>query len=244
MPSFSKNTKGLIYRLYNSGVADKVVSLIDESGKKVSALAKGVKKQNSKKAYSIEIGNFVKMSLLQGYSTPIVTEAILINEFQLWKHDLKTITSLQFLCEIIDNFTFEENIDSSVFDIFYEVLNSKPEKLTLTLSYFILKLLNTTGNLPEINFYVNTGEPIAVGEGYFSEATIGYVTRDISSQNNKVNPLIYKSQRFILGTTLNNVTKLDLNTELENAMFRMHLSWLNQVLGKKLKSLDILLKVI
>jgi len=244
MASNTHNTKGIIYRLYNSGATDKVVSILDEHGKKVAAIAKGVKKQNSRKAFSIEIGNYVKANLLVGYATPLITEVNLLNEFSAWKKDLKTITSLQFICEIIDNFSFEENPDTNLFNIFLEVLSADPQKSTLTLSYFIIKILELSGNLPEINFYVNTGEPIAVGDGYYSESFIGYVTQDAASQSNKVNPLIYKSQRFILNANLKNALRLDLPEELVNSMFRIHLSWLNQVLGKKLKSLDLLMKVL
>lgn len=244
MASNSQNIKGIIYRIYNSGAADKVVNILDEHGKKISAIAKGVKKQNSRKAHSIEIGNYIKAGILQGYSTPLITEASLINEHSNWKINLQTITSLQFICEIIDNFAFEENKDPEIFNLLEEVLSKDPQKLTLTLSYFILKLLEHSGNLPEINYYVNTGEPIIVGEGYFSEGIIGYVTQDASNYENKINPLIYKSQRFILSSNLQSVLRLELPEELANSMFRVHLSWLNQVLGKKLKSVDLLMKAI
>lgn len=244
MASRSQNTKGIIYRTYNSGATDKVVSILDESGKKVVAIAKGVKKQNSRKAHSIEIGNLIKASMISGYATPLITEVNLLNEFAKWKTDLKSITTLQFICEIIDNFSFEENPDPHIYLIFNEILNTEPSKITLILSYFIIKVLEASGNLPEINYYVNTGDPIVVGEGYFSEDAIGYVTQDAASQNNKVNPLIYKSQRFLLNSTLKNALRLDLTEELSNSMFRIHLNWLSQVLGKKLKSIDLLMKSI
>lgn len=244
MPTHSHNIKGIIYRIYNSGVADKIIYLLDEDGQKSSALAKGVKKQNSKKAHSIEIGNYVKANLLGGYSTPIITEISLLNEYSYWKDNLRKITTLQFICEVIDNFAFEENSDKNLFNLFQEILLTKSENTTMILSYFIIKLLDKSGNLPEINFYVNTGNPIIVGEGYFSENNIGYVTKDASSNQNQVNPLIYKSQRFLLNSTLLNCLKLSLEPELTKVMFRIHLSWLTQVLGKKLKSLDILLKVL
>jgi len=244
MASHTKNISGIIYRTYNSGISDKVVNVISNNGKKITCIAKAIKSQNSKKAYSIEIGNLVKLQLLEGYALPLITDVILQNEFSHWKKDLKGITSLQFICEIVDNFTYEESPAPEVFDLFEEVLNHSSASTLLKLSYFLLKLLNITGNLPELDKYNDNEEPIVNGEAYFSSDIIGFVSKEVGQDSNLISPLIYKTQKFFLAKDLKNSLKINLSDDLCLSMFRIHLGWLNQVIDKKLKTFDLLMKVI
>src|SRR5690349_10124281 len=107
--------EGIIYRVYDSNAADKVITVLDTNGNKRALLAKGTKKQNSRKSHTIDLGNYVKVKIVEGYAVPVISEISLISENRNWKSELDKLVALQFMCEITDKFAIEENNDPRMF---------------------------------------------------------------------------------------------------------------------------------
>jgi len=244
----TKNFKGIIYKIFSSGPADKVVYLIDEEGRKNIFIAKGVKKQNSKKAYAIDLGNYLDIKIVEGYAVPILVETKALNEFTSWKKEYNRIILLQFFCEVIDKFCFEENKDAELFKVFYNTLILTTDKIFYQSAVFLLKILNSTGNLPQLNECVVTGEELSISNIYYSQDHIGYLSKKAS--NNIQEPLelisdrIIKTQKYIIDHSFQEALRVSLTKEEEVKMLLIEINWIENIIEKNLKSKEILLSIL
>jgi len=241
----TRNIKGIIYKMYNSGSADKVINLIDEQGHKNVLLAKGVKKPTSRKAFSIDLGNYLQCKVVDGYALPLVTEVKLLDEFAHWKKDFKKMIVLQFFCEVIDKFCFEENTDAALFKILYNTLKIETDRSVYLADIFILKVLETTGHLPKINECVMTSEEIDPTAVYYSTEYVGYLSAKgnelVHGGGEKISDRIVKTQKYIIEHSITDGMKIKLADIEEHKMLKIELSWLEQTIETKLKSKEILL---
>lgn len=244
----SKQSKGIIYRIYNSSASDKIISIIDNKGKKITLIAKGVRKPNSKKAYSIDLGNYIQTSLVEGYNIPILTEVKLLNEFRNWKNDINRITILQYLCEVIDKFSLDENPDYPLFQLFYDVLNTNTDKPLLAAAGFSLEVLKITGHLPELAQSIFSEDLITENGIYSVHGQIGYVSEEANGRDGlttePVSINIYKTQKYILAKGTLNALKINLSPVETEKLFRITSNWIEFAIENKLKSKDILLKIL
>ncbi|MFS8130573.1 MAG: DNA repair protein RecO [Candidatus Dojkabacteria bacterium] len=237
--------KGIIYRVFNSGAQDKVVYLIQEDGTKLACIAKSVKKAGSRKAHALEIGNLVTLKALPG-NLASITEMSLVKEFNDWKKDFKGMVLLQLLCEVMDDFCYEENKDVELYEILYNTLEYGSEKQLFAASAFLLELLDHSGVLPELDKCLVTEDSLSSDNIYNVPGEVGYVKDSVVKENNlytnseKIDPRIYKTQRFILGTSLKEGLKIKLSGEEESKLFILHLNWLENLMSVKIKSREIL----
>lgn len=244
----SKSIKGIVYRIYNSSASDKIINIIDVKGRKISVLCKGVRKPNSKKAYSIDLGNLVQASIVEGYAIPLLTEVKLINEFREWKNEIKKITILQFMCEIVDKFAFDDNPDFELYQLFHDVLNTNTDRSLFAAAGFCLEVLKITGHLPDLDQSISTEDEITPEGIYSVHGEIGYIsdqTNDSTySTTDPVSINIYKTQKYILNKGTLNALKINLSPEETDKMFRINSNWMELAIENKLKSKEILLKIV
>jgi DNA repair protein RecO len=244
----TKNVKGIIYRIYNSGQTDRIIYLIDQEGKKVNILAKGVRKPTSRKAHSIDLGNYVEGKVIEGYSLPLLTEIKLLEEFRSWKDSFDKLIFLQFFCEIIDKFTFEENYDDMLFKVFHNCLELNTDRVIYIAAIFLIKILDITGHLPTLNECVITNTDLDPNEVYILDEYVGYISKDALANSGiggeKITDRIIKTQKFIVDHNVHDALKIQLTREEEAKMFRIELNWLEHTISEKIKSKPIILSLI
>ncbi|MCA9386579.1 DNA repair protein RecO [Candidatus Dojkabacteria bacterium] len=219
MSSKSKAFIGIIYRLYNSGATDKIVVAIDNKGSRLAMLAKGARKSSSKKSSYLEIGNYVKGSIIDGYAIPILNEVTVINEFSLWKKNVNGAIAIQFVCEIIDKFCIEDHEDLKLFNVFHDVLKRFDDnRLKMLLSIFCLKILDISGHTPES------------------------AQLDFANDSNE-NSRIIKTQKFILNSPVELSIKVNLQPSEQEKMLQLHMHLIEEILEYPLKSRKILFNI-
>lgn len=238
--------KGIIYRIFNSGSLDKVVFAIDEEGSKVSSIAKSIKKQTSKKAHAVELGNFVKGSYVaNGAGLSLLTDLKIIKEFHFWKSEYQQMMFLQLFCEITDEFCYEENKDEELFKILYNTLSIETSKLFLLASAFIIKIIEHSGQLPPLDKCVVSDEKIGSESSFFDYNQIGYISDKIAENypgSQQVSERIYKAQRFIIEKDIKEAIKLKLEENEEKALFSIAVQWLELATNEKLKTTTLINK--
>ncbi len=244
----TKTLEGIIYRIYNSGPADKVIYLIDNLGQKNTMLAKGAKKQNSKKGPAMELGNHITAKVIEGYNIPLITDVKLNHEFLGWKQDYQKMIFLQFFCEVIDKFTFEQNVDARLFKILYNVLSSNTDRIIYLAGIFLINILDITGHLPELNECVVTSDAIKPEGIYSIRDYVGYVSDSVAKKPGiyaeKITDRIVKTQKFIIDHSIHDALKVSLTKEEEKQLFNIEINWIETVLEKELKSKSILLSTL
>lgn len=231
--------EGVIFRIQDKNPTDKLIYLVSEEGEKVALLAKNVKKQTSKRAQSIEIGNLVRAKYIGGYNISILTDIKILNEFLHWKRDFKNMIYLQLICEIVNQYVHEEIKEEKIFTVLVDILSQQSARLEYLTSIFIIKVLNITGHLPELDKDIFTYEDIDSQNAYLSLGQIGYI-RDGAKAYKKVPDRIYKTQRFVLNSNIQNALKINLTEEEEKELLKLHMDWFEISIDKKLKSREIL----
>ncbi len=242
MTGSTLSTTGIIYRIFDSGIQDKVINLISEKGEKISMLAKSARKPSSKKSSSIEIGNLVRVKYLTGYSIPILTDISTVNEFSDWKKDFKKTFYLQMFCEVVGGFIQEEFEIPEVFLVLKTVLiENDKDDLYFVAALFILKILLYSGNLPKLNESIEDGTMLSSEDAYMTNMSIGYVNDKSQHKTYANTPNIYKTQRYAEKHSIEETLRINLPEKEVKQMLNLHIEWLEFVIERELKSKKVIL---
>lgn len=143
----SNRTKALVLRRTNYGEADRIIQFLTPEGK-ISAIAKGVRKENSRLAGGIELFAICEIVTSKGKGDlDIITSARLI---QFFNHILEDYERLQFAymsIKIISSAS-ENSDDPDWYDILVEILsglNTISIKIELIQTWFYLRYASMTG---------------------------------------------------------------------------------------------------
>lgn len=237
----TKNINGIIFRTYDSKSTDKVVVVATESGQRKSFLAKGVKSKNSKKAYAIEMGNLVRISYLDGYAVPIITEISLLKELNKTFQIYSNLVLLQFIFETLNYFLDEISDNNLIYKNLQLILSFEEyQSILKSLSFFLLHLLYNNDELQSVKYTVDTGEEITEF-GFTQRGVIGYVSENNSTQvSNKIPIRILKAQNFLMQKGFADAMKVSLSPSEIIKMLQLHVEWVETLLGKELKSKKLL----
>ena len=145
-------TKAYVLRRTNYGEADRILNLITPEGK-ISAIVKGVRKEKSKLAGSVEIFSLIDVNIHQGKSEfGVITSAKMIRFYDKIMTDLNKMELAGFVLKRIS--LMAENSDSSdFFGITDQTLNAINNDFNLEAveAWFLFNLLRATGE--QINLY-------------------------------------------------------------------------------------------
>lgn len=111
--------RGIVLSRKNTGETDRVVKILTQEYGKLICVAKGVRKLKSSKSGTLEPGNLVKAFFIKTKSLPLLTQAVLIDNFNLEipnQVDLATFRKLSQILEIFDKLIVEEELDVKTFN--------------------------------------------------------------------------------------------------------------------------------
>ena len=110
-------THGIVLKRSNIGETDRVVTLLTQNQGKIAVIAKGVRSLASSKRAALEPGNYVKVFLISGSSMHILTQAQIIEDCSVIRHDLQRIKHLTQLLEILFHIFVEEELNDETFHL-------------------------------------------------------------------------------------------------------------------------------
>ncbi len=142
----SFTSEGFILKRRNFGEADRILDIYTKNKGKISLIAKGVRKVESKKRGHLEIFNKINFQAVNGKGIGIMTEVETIDDYKKVKGSVKKISLAYYLMEVVDKITHEggENfelyrlLDTSMESLKKEV---KLKKLRLEFVSNLLKIL-------------------------------------------------------------------------------------------------------
>ncbi|GIV67999.1 DNA repair protein RecO [Caldilinea sp.] len=150
-----RSTRALILRRRDIHDADRVLTALTPGEGKLELIAKGVRKTSSRKAGHLEPFVHVALTLAQGSTWDIITEAQTVESFRHLRSHLEAIAAASYICELVDAFTGEGEDAHAIWDLTLEALrildeaaayNAAPANL---LPWFALHLLSLTGFQPQ-----------------------------------------------------------------------------------------------
>ncbi|MFZ5932912.1 MAG: DNA repair protein RecO [Patescibacteria group bacterium] len=103
----SYSDEGIVLARKNHGEADRILSVFSRNHGRLSLLAKGVRKTTSKKRGHIEVFSRMKFAAVHTRGLDIITEAEIIDNFQLVRKNLKKVALAYYFMEVAGRTTRE-----------------------------------------------------------------------------------------------------------------------------------------
>ena len=126
MPKAERNIRvdSVVLRHSDYGEADRLLTLYTREQGKIRAIAKGVRKIQSRKAGHLEPFTRVTLMLARGHDLWIVTQAETINAFQPLREELGMMTQAAYVVELLERFSYEEGQNWQLYDLLVATLGT------------------------------------------------------------------------------------------------------------------------
>ncbi len=201
MPRTERSIKvdAVILRHSDYGEADRLLTLFTREAGKLRAIAKGVRKMQSRKAGHLEPFTQVTLMLAQGHDLWIVTQAEATELFQPLRESLPLIGYAGYVVELLDRFTYEEGQNWQLFQLLVETLKrlaSEPDPF-VPIHYYEMRLLDLMGFRPMLFECASCGKAIQPEDQYFSAERGGVLCPDCGLMVNLVRPISMDALRYL-----------------------------------------------
>lgn len=158
---------GMVLKAEPIGEYDRRVVLLTKERGKISAFAKGARKQGNRLMASTNPFSFGEFKLFEGRSSYSINDAVISNYFEGMREDFDAACYGMYFLELIDYYTRENNDEVMMLKLLYQsvrtILNPAVNK-KLIKCVFEIKALVLNGEFP--------GAPETVpGQGEISEST-------------------------------------------------------------------------
>ena len=117
-------TEGIIIKRVNYGEADRILTIFTKHYGKIRAIAKGVRRINSRRGGNLELFNYVTLFLNEGRNFDIISEAEVKDGFVNLRKNLKKVGLVYYLCELVDGLCPERQENLRVFELLYEAIKN------------------------------------------------------------------------------------------------------------------------
>lgn len=163
-------TKAVVLRRQNLGEADRLITVYTPAHGKLKAIAKGVRRPQSRKAGHLEPFMQVDLLVARGRDLDVVTQAEGIETYVNLRQDLELLTLAAYVVELLDRFTIERDENRSLFRLLINTLDrlNQGAEPDAVLRYYELRLLELTGYRPELNLCVGCGNELKPQDQFFS----------------------------------------------------------------------------
>jgi DNA repair protein RecO (recombination protein O) len=165
-------SEGIVLARYRFSEADRLLIVYSKHYGKLSLIAKGVRKPESRKRGSLEVFSKFKFSAARGRSLDVLTEVDLLDGFSDIRNDLKKVALIYYFLEVVNKVTPGEDQNVKVYETLYDAIKSLRESSATkrVREAFIKDLLTELGFWPR-------GKKLDNADGVLADV----VERDISS---------------------------------------------------------------
>ena len=172
-------TAAIVLKHRRLGDADRIVTLLTPHRGKIDVVAKGLLRSRSKMAGHLEPLTLSEVVLAHGRSMDIVTQAQSVEPFVSLHNDLEQLSTAMYLLELADRFTVEHADALDVYELLEASLRrlARGDGVALVTRRFELGVLAATGFRPELEHCLETGEPVAAEEAFWTHRGGGVVSR-------------------------------------------------------------------
>ncbi|MBL7155982.1 MAG: DNA repair protein RecO [Candidatus Pacebacteria bacterium] len=149
-------TTGFVFKKLDQSEADQVFTIFTKDFGVLKILAKGIRKSASKLKSGIPIFCISEIEFIQGKTHKILTDAILINNFENIKKDLIKLRVAYKISETLDQLIKPPQKDEKIWNLLNEVFKNLNNDFLLVTHYsllyfyFLLNLLSILGYHPEL----------------------------------------------------------------------------------------------
>src|SRR5438552_8626991 len=171
MPLYKE--QGIVLRSVKLGEADKIVSILTQGSGKVRAVAKGIRRTQSKFGARLEPFTHVSLLMYRGRNLDTVTQAEILSPFLAVRSDFGLIAAGETMLEAVDKVAEEYERNVRLFVLLLNglrALDARPLDPAAVAECMLLKLLSLSGFHPSLSACAVCGAPgphtwFAAGQG-------------------------------------------------------------------------------
>lgn len=246
---------GMVLSAMPIGDYDKRVVILTKETGKITAFAKGARKQTSALLACSQPFSFGQFQLYAGRSSYTIVSAEISNYFPELRNDLESIYYGYYFCEFADYLTRENAEASEILKLLYQslrVLIKKPISYTLLRSIFEFKIMVLNGEGAHVfecvrhkgkKAYTGDEEETDFMDWGFSSSAGGLVCRQCRksfSDTISVQPASIYTLQFITVTPVEKLFTFTVSELVAEELNSLNASYLKQYIDVKFKSLDFL----
>ena len=196
----SAHFPALVIRHRNYEEADQFVTFLTAFHGRVSALAKGVRKLNSKKAGHLQSFNFVDVQIGKGRgSSWLVTQVTTLESYTNITMSLEKTARAACVLELADKFSLEEVENPDLFQLTLDTMRRMNyfEDVFPVQRYFDLRLFDVAGYRPQLRTCVKCRKPIQAEAQFISFEMGGVLCPECGRMFRDARPISMKSLKYL-----------------------------------------------
>lgn len=169
--------EAVVLRQRRLGEADRIITLYTPNLGKIDAVAKGVRKQTSRKAGHLEQLTLTSLLLAHGQNLDVITQSETVESFMTLRQDLERLARGLYAAELVDRFTELRSESYPIFRLLVDTLQrlATTDAQDLAIRYFELQLLSHLGYRPQLWRCVTCRGPLQPVTNSFSAALGGVI---------------------------------------------------------------------
>ena len=117
-------TEVIIIKRINFKDQDKIVTLYTKEFGKVAVIAKGIRKLESKRKSHFELGNLLKIDLIESHKFYIAAQTEIIETHPKLKLSLERVNALYYVLEVFDGLIPEKDDNALLFKFLNKTINN------------------------------------------------------------------------------------------------------------------------
>ena len=244
-------TRVIVLRKTKLGEKDLIVTLLDETGALVKAVAKGARRPGSALAARMELFSTVNCMLSRGKNLDVVVDARLAQRSPASSCDIEFSTCAASLAELLCTVAQVGLEHPRLFDMTSTALScmatAQPDAALAVTAASLMKVLASAGFRPSLDDCVSCGKPIGpdTGSGWVKVSFAdGGVVCDDCARSFDVVGIDSQTIRWVnvfLQSRFSQITQMGANTSTCFDALQFARQWARAHTGRDLKSLDFLL---
>ena len=247
MPVYKAN--GIVLSRRNLGETDRILTLFCRDNGKISVVAKGSRRPNSKFGGATELFTHSNLLLATGKSLDVVSQCEIYDCFPALRSDLTMMAIATYMCELIDRLLEEHEVEPEVFDLFLSGLHLMQKQVMdpeVVLHAFEMRLLAHRGYTPELNICVRCHVALSGTRRAFSP-TLGGILCDkhlhAHEDSFQITPETCQTLQILLTAEIPDLAVLQMGSDTQAQVQRCLRWYIRYRIDRDLKSaafLDVL----
>ena len=244
----SYRTEAIVIRRRDFAESDRLLTLYSREHGKISAIAKGARKPQSRKTGHVELFMRTKFLIAKAKDLDIATQAEMIEGYAELREDLVRTTYASYAVELLDRFTPEEEQHREVYDLLASALHwfGVSDNLLLVARFYELRLLSYLGYQPQLFHCVGSNNEIQDEDQFFSADLGGLLAPTYETYDFKARPIsasAVKLLRFLQTRRWSDVQNIHLKRSLHAELEAIMSHYISHLLERNVESLDLLYRL-
>src|SRR4051812_33371623 len=161
-------TEAIVLSRFDYGEADRILTLITPGAGKIKAIAKGIRRQNSRIGGSVEPFAELQLVLAHGRTFDVITQVSVVHPWLRMRDNLVSFGTASYMAELADGTLEERHATESVYVLLkraYEILDAGMAAGRVA-RWFEMHLADELGGRPEVDRCVEGGRLLGADERY------------------------------------------------------------------------------